>query len=72
MAEMYRAGGFGYGDVKKAIAEAAENYFAPARQRRDELEADPDRVAQILGDGAAVARRKAGEVLARAKAACGV
>lgn len=72
MAEMYRAGGFGYGDVKKAIAEAAENYFAPARQRRDELEADPDRLAQILGDGAAVARRKAGEVLARAKAACGV
>ena len=31
-----------------------------------------DRVQQILGDGAAKARVKAGEVLARAKKACGV
>jgi tryptophanyl-tRNA synthetase len=72
MADMYRAGGFGYGDVKKAIATAAENYFEPARQRRSELESDLDRVHQILGDGAAVARKKAGQVLARAKKACGV
>lgn len=72
MASMYRAGGFGYGDVKKALAEAAENYFAPARERRAELVADLDRVHQILGDGAAVARKKAAEVLARAKKACGV
>jgi tryptophanyl-tRNA synthetase len=72
MADMYRAGGFGYGDVKKAIAEAAENYFAPARERRAELEANIDRVHQVLGDGAAVARKKAAEVLARAKKACGI
>jgi len=72
LAATYRAGGFGYGDVKKAVAQAAEDYFAEPRQRREELAADPDRVAQILGDGAAVARKKAGEVLARAKAACGV
>lgn len=72
LASTYRAGGFGYGDVKKSVAEAAEAYFAEARQRREELAADFDRVAQILGDGAAVARKKAGEVLARAKAACGV
>ena len=72
MANMYRSGGFGYGDVKKAIATAAENYFEPARQRRAELESDLDRVHQILGDGAAVARKKAAEVLRRAKKACGV
>ena len=72
MAAMYRAGGFGYGDVKKAIFEEAEAYFAPARERRLELESDLDRVHQILGDGAAAARAKAGEVLARAKKACGV
>lgn len=72
MASMYRAGGFGYGDVKKALAEAAEDYFSPARERRAELVADLDRVHQILGDGAAVARKKAAEVLARAKKACGV
>ena len=72
MAAMYRAGGFGYGDVKKALAEAAEAYFAPARERRAELEANLDQVHQILGDGAAKARVKAKEVLARAKKACGV
>ncbi len=72
MAAMYRTGGFGYGDVKKALAEAAEAYFAPARDRRAELAADVDQVRQILGDGAAKARSKASEVLARAKKACGV
>ena len=34
MAAMYRRGGFGYGEVKKALAELAADYFAPARARR--------------------------------------
>jgi tryptophanyl-tRNA synthetase len=72
MAAKYRAGGFGYGEVKQALADAAEAYFRPARERRAELEADLDRVHQILGDGAEVARKKAREVLDRAKLACGV
>jgi tryptophanyl-tRNA synthetase len=72
MAELYRAGGFGYGDVKKALADVAEAYFAPARERRADLESNLDQVHQILGDGAATARKKAAEVLARAKSACGV
>lgn len=72
MAETYRAGGFGYGEVKKALADAAEAYFRPARERRAELVANLDQVHQILGDGAAVARKKARVVLDRAKEACGV
>ena len=72
MATMYRAGGFGYGDVKKAVAEAAEAYFAEARERRAELESNIDKVNEILADGASMARKKAAEVLARAKKACGV
>jgi len=72
LAATYRKGGFGYGDVKKMLIEEATNFFAPARERRAELEADPDRVKQILGDGAAAARAKAAEVLNRAKQACGV
>ena len=72
MAGLYRRGGFGYGEVKKALADAAESYFADAREKRVELEADPDQVVQILGDGAAVARRKAGEVLNRVQQACGL
>jgi tryptophanyl-tRNA synthetase len=72
MAATYRRGGFGYGEVKKALADLAEGYFAEARARRHDLEAHPDRVRQVLGDGAAVARRKAAEVLNRAQQACGV
>jgi len=72
MAALYRRGGFGYGDVKKALADAAERYFAEARASRESFAADPDRVRQILADGAARARKKASQVLARAKRACGL
>jgi tryptophanyl-tRNA synthetase len=72
MAGTYRRGGFGYGEVKKALADLAEEYFAEARQRRTELDAHPEKVREILGDGAARARRKAAEVLLRAQQACGV
>jgi len=72
MAALYRRGGFGYGEVKKALADAAERYFGEARERRAELAANPARIREILADGASRARRKAGEVLARAKRACGL
>lgn len=72
MAAKYRAGGFGYGDVKKALADAAETYFAEARSKRAELAANPKRVEEILADGASRARKKAREVLERAEKACGI
>lgn len=72
MADLYRRGGFGYGHVKGALAQVADRYFAPARERRAELAARPERVREILGDGAARARVKAGAVLQRAKSACGL
>jgi tryptophanyl-tRNA synthetase len=72
MAAKYRQGGFGYGEVKKALADLAVDYYAEARARRAELESKPDQVRQILGDGAATARKKAAEVLLRAQRACGV
>jgi tryptophanyl-tRNA synthetase len=72
MADLYRAGGFGYGDIKKKLATASAAFFAPAFDRREELAAKPERVKQILGDGAAAARAKAGEVLLRAQKACGL
>jgi len=72
MAAMYRRGGFGYGEVKKALAEKAEAYFAEARARRADLAGNPARVREILADGASRARKKAGEVLGRAKKNCGV
>lgn len=68
----YKAGGFGYGDVKKALAEASERYWGPARERRAEWAAKPDDVRDILAAGAAKARERAGETLRRAQEACGL
>lgn len=72
MAALYRRGGFGYGDVKKALADAAERFFGPARARRAALAADPEAIRKILADGAVRARRKAGATLKRAQTACGL
>jgi tryptophanyl-tRNA synthetase len=72
IAAMYRRGGFGYGDVKKALADAAEAFYTAARERRATWAARPDDVRDVLKAGAAKARAKAGATLARAQAACGV
>lgn len=72
MAATYRRGGFGYGHVKKALADAAERYYAKARERRSELENQPDTVRDILKAGAVKARATAAEVLARVEEACGI
>jgi len=72
MAEKYRAGGFGYGEIKKAVAEVSETHFEPARQRREELVKDIDTVHDILSAGAVRAREVAADVLDRARSACGL
>ncbi len=71
MDALYRRGGFGYGEVKKALAEAAEVFFGAARERRTQWESRPDDVRDVLAAGAAKARKKAGGVLGRAQTACG-
>src|SRR5688572_31300361 len=48
-----RAGGLGYGDLKKALFEHYWNYFAAARAKRAELAANLDHVESVLRDGAA-------------------
>ncbi len=72
MATTYKAGNFGYGDVKKLLADASERYWGPARERRAEWAAKPDEVREILAAGAAKAREQAGSVLRRAQDACGL
>lgn len=67
-----RAGGLGYGDLKKALFEHYWNFFAPARQRRAELAANLDYVHQVLADGAARARAQSAKTLKRARQACGL
>ena len=72
LAERYRAGGMGYGDAKQTLYDAAMEYFAVARERRDTLLADPDTVEDILQAGAKKAREKGREILNRARIACGL
>jgi tryptophanyl-tRNA synthetase len=67
-----RAGGLGYGDLKKALFEHYWNYFAAARAKRAELAANPDYVKSVLRDGAARARKVASVVLKRARKAGGL
>jgi tryptophanyl-tRNA synthetase len=71
MGALYARGGFGYGEVKKALADAAEAFYAAARERRADWASRPDDVRDVLKTGAAKARSKAGAVLARAQEACG-
>ena len=70
--EKLRAGGLGYGDLKKKLFEVYWEHFAKARRKRSELFANLDYVNQVLGDGAARARSKAREVLQRARKASGL
>ena len=67
-----RAGGLGYGDLKKGLFEHYWNFFAPYRAKRAELAANPDYVEQVLRDGADRARAVASKVMSRARKACGL
>jgi len=70
--ERLRAGGLGYGDLKKTLFEHYWNYFAAPRAKRAELAANMDYVHGVLRDGAARARTLARTVLQRAKTASGL
>jgi tryptophanyl-tRNA synthetase len=67
-----RAGGLGYGDLKKALFENYWNYFVDARKKRAELAANLDFVNKTLTDGATKARTLAQTVLKRARKAAGL
>lgn len=70
--EKLRAGGMGYGDLKKKLFEVYWECFDDARKRRAELAANLDYVNQVLDRGAEKARAVAVDVLKRAKRACGL
>jgi tryptophanyl-tRNA synthetase len=57
---------------KRLFAKNLAAYFAPFRERRAALAADPDRVWDILSDGARRASVIAAETIAEVKAAAGL
>jgi tryptophanyl-tRNA synthetase len=72
IAERYRAGGMGYGEVKKALLEKIDAYFVPMRQRRKDLAQKPDYVEDVLRKGAERARTEARQTLAQIREAVGM
>ena len=67
-----RAGGLGYGDLKKALFDNYWNYFTAARAKRAELASNLNHVESVLRDGAERARKVASVVLKRARVASGL
>ena len=70
--QRYRAGGLGYGEAKKRLAELHEETFGVRREAREQWAARPDDVEDILRTGAARARAVAQEVMADVRDACGI
>ena len=82
LAELYRnpmkdaasRGGrpFGYGDAKTMLLAKIDAYFAPARERRQQLAAKPEYVEGVLLAGARKARAEAQATLSLVRAAVGM
>ena len=72
LAGKYRAGGFGYGDAKKRLAEMINETFAAARDKYAELEKDPNTVRDILREGGRRARATAEATMQRVREATGI
>ncbi|MCH7703768.1 MAG: tryptophan--tRNA ligase [Planctomycetes bacterium] len=68
----YRAGGMGYGDAKKTLADVVERLMGPARDRREQLARHPDDLEDVLVAGAKKARAIACEVMVDVRSACGI
>lgn len=69
---LYLEGGAAYGEIKPRTAELIADYFALAREKRRELLSQPEKVREILQEGAARARRIGAVTLQRARQACGM
>ncbi len=72
IARKYRAGGYGYGHAKGRLAELINETFADAREKYDELIANPDTVRDILREGGRKARKVAEASLQRVREAAGI
>jgi tryptophanyl-tRNA synthetase len=72
LAAEYRAGTIGYGGAKKLLKNTIDAYFAPAREKRKKLAADPSYVGDVLREGAKKARAEAQQTMALVREAVGM
>ncbi len=71
VAENCRGARWGCLDCKRVLADNMIRALEPIRERAREFQARPDLVEQMLGDGAAAARRIAGETMREVRARMG-
>ncbi|MEO8044811.1 MAG: tryptophan--tRNA ligase [Spartobacteria bacterium] len=72
MRAAFAQGGTGYGDLKKQLFGRLWEFFAPMRQRREEILAQADYIDRILAKGAQRANAIADQVMARVRGAVGL
>ncbi|MCL1902220.1 MAG: tryptophan--tRNA ligase [Alphaproteobacteria bacterium] len=63
----FESGGMGYGDAKKILFEAVNDYLSAPRERYKELLSAPDKIDAILAHGAERARAAAAPILDKVK-----
>ena len=68
----YRGGNYGYGHAKQELFEIMWEYFAPLRERREELANNLDYVNKVLGEGAEKARAVAEQTMTEIRKAVGL
>ena len=66
------AGGYGYGDAKKELANTLLEYFAPMRAKRAELMKNLDYVREVLRNGAERANTEADKTMRKVREAVGL
>ncbi|MDB4967221.1 MAG: trpS [Myxococcales bacterium] len=67
-----RTASWGCVDSKRALAENMVKYLAPIREKAAEWKAHPDRIRQVLGDGAQTARVLANDTMDKVREALGL
>jgi tryptophanyl-tRNA synthetase len=72
LAERYRAGGLGYGQVKEELFERMWEYFKPYRKKRAQIAAELGYVYEVMKKGAAKARAVASITLAEVRRRVGL
>lgn len=72
MADKLRAGGYGWGHAKQALADVLEAELAPKRPIYEDLRRDTKKLDAILTDGAERARAIARKTIGRVRAAIGI
>ena len=72
LADRFKKGGMGYGDAKKMLLEKIQETFQPFRQKRQQLEENPEEVEKILAKGAEKVKTVSHETMEKVRQATGL